>query len=209
MHKMIIDENNDDIEAIFNKHKNTHGNKVHCDFTKKTVETNAQLIEHFEQNGYIKKKNYYEDNEQNQQTKKEDYFSSIQKDYIDNSELYCGYLDNIDSIHLKRSKKNPKTQISCSYCFEVISNNIERQIKNIYICSKAENIFKDYLETHTLKEVIDIMEIKGDTIKELFKERNVEEEKEKMFISIKCVNCSNTIGVFDTITNDKIMYNCM
>ena len=53
------------------------------------------------------------------------------------------------------------------------------------------------------------MEIKGDTIKELFKEREVEEEKEIMFISIKCVNCSNTIGVFDTITNHKIFYNCM
>ena len=159
--------------------------------------------------GYIKKKSYYEDNDQNTQTKKDDYFSSIQQDYINNSELYCGYLDNIDSIHLKHNKKNPKTQISCSYCFEVISNNIEKQIKNIYICSKAENIFKDYLETLTLKEVIDIMEIKGDTIKELFKEREVEEEKEIMFISIKCVNCSNTIGVFDTITNHKIFYNCM
>ena len=184
-------------------------NKVHCDFTKKTVETNTQLLERFEQNGYIKKKSYYEDNDQNTQTKKDDYFSSIQQDYINNSELYCGYLDNIDSIHLKHNKKNPKTQISCSYCFEVISNNIEKQIKNIYICSKAENIFKDYLETLTLKEVIDIMEIKGDTIKELFKEREVEEEKEIMFISIKCVNCSNTIGVFDTITNHKIFYNCM
>ena len=206
---MIIDDNNDDIEATFSKHKNTQKNKVHCDFTKKTVETNTQLLERFEQNGYIKKKSYYEDNDQNTQTKKDDYFSSIQQDYINNSELYCGYLDNIDSIHLKHNKKNPKTQISCSYCFEVISNNIEKQIKNIYICSKAENIFKDYLETLTLKEVIDIMEIKGDTIKELFTEREVEEEKEIMFISIKCVNCSNTIGVFDTITNHKIFYNCM
>lgn len=207
---MIIDDNNDDIESIFSKHKKKQSNKVHCDFTQKTIETNEQLLEHFEQNGYIQKKNYYEDNNNsNKETKKDDYFSSIQQDYIKNSELYCGYLDNIDSIHLKHQKKNPKNQISCSYCFEVISNNIEKQIKNIYICSKADNIFKDYLETYTLKEVIDILEIKGEIINEIFKEREIEEEKEKMFISIKCVNCSNTIGVVDTITNNKIFYNCM
>lgn len=213
---MIIenDENNEEIsncelEEIFSRHKDKNKNEStikYYVFNQKTIDNNILLLNQFVKEGYINKQDYY-DSEQIESTKKDDYFSSVHKDYMKNPELYCGYLDNLDKYHLQKHKLNPKTQISCIYCFEILSNSIIRKVNNIYICNKAKNIFKDFLRTFTLEEISILLNISNNIKEEIFPER--EKEKEKMFIELKCENCSNVVGYYDTVTNMKIIYNCI
>lgn len=199
--------NNSELEEIFSRHKNKNEPAIkHYEFNQKTIDNNILLLNQFEKEGYINKQDYY-DNESIETNKKDDYFSSVHKDYMNNPELYCGYLDNLDKYHLQKKKLNPKTQISCIYCFEIISNSIIKKINNIYICDKTKNIFKDYLCTFTIDQISTLLNISNNIKEEIFPER--EKEKEKMFIELKCENCSNVVGYYDMVTNIKIIYKCI
>ena len=245
-------ENDNDLITKFSKHKinqnnniqNNNQNKknnifIKCSFDKKAVEENKKLLEEYEKSGLIQTQHYYVfdkeelDDPINPDKIKKD--KNIPNNYylfekdVENSDLYCGYLDN---LNLQKVKNKDKSIVSCPYCFNLISNNIlENKTEQGYIIiGKSKYIFKDFSS--------DIMDF--NSAKNLFKdnkgiinyekeynkrEKDIEEaikdndikikdndsddiemkEDKKKYVIISCINCGNVLGLCNTLNNTKII----
>ena len=189
------EENDDDLIQKFSKHKNNiiknnntsinpnRNNKndifIKCSFDETTIEKNKKLLSEYEKSGLIKTDHYFsldkEELENPIDPKKikrdKNNFYLFEKD-VENSDLYCGYIDH---MNLQKVKNNDKSIISCPYCFCLISNNIlENKTESGYIIiGKSKSIFKDFSS-----EILNSKEAK-----KLFKDnkgiKNYEKDKEK------------------------------
>ncbi len=143
---------------------------------------------------------------------------------VENSDLYCGYLDD---LNLQKIKNKNKSIVSCPYCFNLISNNIiENKTEQGYIIiGKSEYIFKDFSsEIMNYQSALQLFkDNKG--IKNYEKEYNEKEktndivdkiidetdndvemkEDIKKYVIISCINCGNIIGLCNTLDNTKII----
>ena len=162
-----IEKDDNDLLLKFSKHKNNINNNyikktnnknnkdifVKCYFDKKAVEENKKLLENYEKNGLIKSQHYYvfdekelddpiNPNKIKKDKKMPNNYYFFDKD-VENSDLYCGYLDD---LNLQKIKNKNKSIVSCPYCFNLISNNIiENKTEQGYIIiGKSEYIFKDF-----------------------------------------------------------------
>ena len=179
-----------DLELLqkFSKHKNNNSNNINinkndifikCSFDEKTIEQNKQLLSQYEKSGLIKTGHYFsldkeelEDPIDPKKIKREKNNFYLFENNVENSDLYCGYIDHMD---LQKIKNKDKSIISCPFCFCLISNNIlENKTELGYIIiGKSKYIFKDFSS--------DI--INSEEAKKLFKDnkgiKNYEKEKEK------------------------------
>ena len=233
--------NNNNTNIFQNSSQNKKNKKdifVQCTFDKKAVETNEKLLEEYEKSGLIKTQHYYafdkeelEDPIDPKKIKKDKNIANnyllFEKD-VENSDLYCGYLDN---LNLQKIKNKNKSIVSCPYCFNLISNNIlENKTEYGYIIiGKSDKIFKDFSS-----EMINFSEAKklfkdNKGIKNYEKEFNKKEieinnnfeerkgnddndediemrEDKKKYVIISCINCGNIIGLCNTMDNAKIIF---
>jgi hypothetical protein len=185
--KIISDEENDnELLQKFSKHKNNNLNNINkkdifikCSFDEKTIEQNKQLLSQYEKSGLIKTDHYFsldkeelDDPIDPKKIKREKNNFYLFENNVENSDLYCGYMDHMD---LQKIKNKDKSIISCPFCFCLISNNIlENKTELGYIIiGKSKYIFKDFSS--------DI--INSEEAKKLFKDnkgiKNYEKEKEK------------------------------
>ena len=225
----------ENLDYIFSKHKNNNCDIIKCKFDKDNIEKNKKLLEEYEKEGLINRNNFFslDKNEledpiemNSKKIKKDIFFNNILNDNIKNSYLYCGYLDNIDSLSLENKKLNSKIQICCPFCFYVLSKNFINDDKSYKISKKSKSFYKDFFETYNAKEIIEIIKlnynknskmpnfninnnksIKKDIleIEEYLKE--IYEDNEKNLVSLKCINCNNHIGFFNNINDNYIIYN--
>ena len=225
----------ENLDYIFSKHKNINCDIIKCKFDKDNIEKNKKLLEEYEKEGLINRNNFFslDKNEledpiemNSKKIKKDIFFNNILNDNIKNSYLYCGYLDNIDSLSLENKKLNSKIQICCPFCFYVLSKNFINDDKSYKISKKSKSFYKDFFETYNAKEIIEIIKlnynknskmpnfninnnksIKKDIleIEEYLKE--IYEDNEKNLVSLKCINCNNHIGFFNNINDNYIIYN--
>ena len=242
-------EKDDDLLKKFSKHKinnnNLQNNKnqnkkndifVKCSFDKKSVNENKKLLEEYEKSGLIQNQHYYsfdkeelEDPIDPKKIKKDKNIANnyylFEKD-VENSDLYCGYLDN---LNLQKVKNKNKSIVSCPYCFNLISNNIlENKTEQGYIIigkseyifkdfssevmnySKAKDLFKDNKGLKNYEKKFNKMEKE---LTENEERKNNEEEIEdiemnedkKKYVIISCINCGNIIGLCNTLDNSKII----
>ena len=187
----ISDSEENDFELLqkFSKHKaniNNNTNKknkedifIQCSFNEKSIEQNKEVLSKYEKSGLIKSEHYFsldkdelEDPIDPKKIKREkNNFYLFEKD-VENSDLYCGYIDH---MNLQKEKNQDKSIISCPFCFCLISNNIlENKTELGYvIIAKSKYIFKDFSS-----ELIN-----SSQAKKLFKDnkgiKNYEKEKEK------------------------------
>ena len=249
------EEIDDELLKKFSKHKTTYNNNifqnsnqtkknkkdifVKCIFDKNSVENNQKLLEEYEKSGLIKTQHYFafdkEELEDPIDPKKIKKDKNIENNYflfekdVENSDLYCGYLDN---LNLQKVKNINKSIVSCPYCFNLISNNIlENKTELGYIIiGKSDKIFKDFSSemmnfTEAKKLFKDNKGIKNyeNEFNKREKEMNLnfEEKKnneeidndediemsenKKKYVIISCVNCGNIIGLCNTVDNTKII----
>ena len=234
--------NNNNIQKNIKQNKNNIF--IKCSFDKKAVEDNKKILEEYEKSGLIQTQHYYafdkeelEDPIDPKKIKKDknianNYFL-FEKD-VENSDLYCGYLDN---LNLQKIKNKDKSIVSCPYCFNLISNNIlENKTEQGYIIiGKSDKIFKDFsseiinfTQAKTLfkdnkgiknyekefnKKENDIINLKEEEEKNNEKENDnindIEDvemkEDKKKYVIISCINCGNIIGLCNTLDNTKII----
>ena len=188
--KKNVSDDETDLELLqkFSKHKNNNSNNINinkndifikCSFDEKTIEQNKQLLSQYEKSGLIKTDHYFsldkeelEDPIDPKKIKREKNNFYLFENNVENSDLYCGYIDHMD---LQKIKNKDKSIISCPFCFCLISNNIlENKTELGYIIiGKSKYIFKDFSS--------DI--INSEEAKKLFKDnkgiKNYEKEKEK------------------------------
>lgn len=202
----------EDIDEIFNKHRTNDNNNttiIQCSFTKEDHNRNNQLIDEYDKAGLIQKKNFYclEEQEMDNPIKPKagnNFYESVVKNELENEYLYCGYLDNN-----KQNSNEDLIQVSCSYCFHVLTiNGIETE-KGVIMCKKINDVFKDYSEMYNIDEVTSMVKEKAIKEKQLFNERELKEKTLKMFIGIKCIECSNLLGIKDSILDNYILFNCI
>ena len=188
--KIISDEENDnELLQKFSKHKNNNLNNINkkdifikCSFDEKTIEQNKQLLSQYEKSGLIKTDHYFsldkeelDDPIDPKKIKREKNNFYLFENNVENSDLYCGYMDHMD---LQKIKNKDKSIISCPFCFSLISNNIldNKTELGYIIIGKSKYIFKDFSS--------DI--ISSEDAKKLFKDnkgiKNYEKEKEKNLI---------------------------
>ena len=186
--KKNVSDDETDLELLqkFSKHKNNNSNNINkndifikCSFDEKTIEQNKQLLSQYEKSGLIKTGHYFsldknelEDPIDPKKIRRDKNNFYLFENNVENSDLYCGYIDHMD---LQKIKNKDKSIISCPFCFCLISNNIlENKTELGYIIiGKSKYIFKDFSS--------DI--INSEEAKKLFKDnkgiKNYEKEKEK------------------------------
>ena len=187
----ISDSEENDFELLqkFSKHKaniNNNTNKknkedifIQCSFNEKSIEQNKEVLSKYEKSGLIKSEHYFsldkdelEDPIDPKKIKREKNNFYLFENNVENSDLYCGYIDH---MNLQKEKNQDKSIISCPFCFCLISNNIlENKTELGYIIiAKSKYIFKDFSS-----ELIN-----SSQAKKLFKDnkgiKNYEKEKEK------------------------------
>ena len=187
----ISDSEENDFELLqkFSKHKaniNNNTNKknkedifIQCSFNEKSIEQNKEVLSKYEKSGLIKSEHYFsldkdelEDPIDPKKIKREKNNFYLFENNVENSDLYCGYIDH---MNLHKEKNQDKSIISCPFCFCLISNNIlENKTELGYIIiAKSKYIFKDFSS-----ELIN-----SSQAKKLFKDnkgiKNYEKEKEK------------------------------
>ena len=193
------EENDDELLKKFSKHKTNINNDnknsinsinlnktnkndifIKCSFDESTIEQNKKLLSEYEKTGLIKTSHYFsldkdelEDPIDPKKIKRDkNNFYLFEKD-VENSDLYCGYIDH---MNLQKVKNQEKSIISCPFCFSLISNNIlENKTELGYIIiGKSKYIFKDFSS--------DILN--SEQAKKIFKDnkgiKNYEKEKEKL-----------------------------
>jgi hypothetical protein len=248
--KNNISDEETDLELLqkFSKHKNNLNKKnnkdnifIKCSFDSNTIEQNKKILSKYENSGLIKTAHYFsldkdelEDPIDPKKIRQEkNNFYLFEKD-VENSDLYCGYIDH---MNLQKIKNQEKAIVSCPYCFCLISNNIlENKTELGYIIiGKSKYIFKDFssgvIKTEKaqkfFKDNKGIKNYEKEKKKELIK--NEEEKKssennsinEKMdlegndiieqddienkYVIISCINCGNIIGLCDANNNTKII----
>ena len=179
-HKTTTSNNN---QIITNSHNHNKSNKndifIKCSFDANTIEQNQKLLSEYEKSGLIKTDHYFsldkdelEDPIDPKKIKRENNnFYLFEKD-VENSDLYCGYIDH---MNLQKVKNKEKSIISCPFCFSLISNNIlENKTELGYIIiGKSKSIFKDFSSGV----------LNSEEAKKLFKDnkgiKNYEKDKEK------------------------------
>ena len=149
-HKKSNNNNNKNSNVINSKKTNKNDIFIKCSFDDKTIEENKILLSKYEESGIIKTAHYFsldkdelEDPIDPKKIKRENNnFYLFEKD-VENSDLYCGYIDHMD---LQKVKNKNKSIISCPFCFSLISNNIiENKTELGYIIiGKSKSIFKDF-----------------------------------------------------------------
>ena len=181
-----INKNNKNNSNIFQNKNNIF---IKCSFDKKAVEDNIKLLDEYEKNGIIKTNHYYaldkDELEDPIDPKKIRIDKNIKGNYyifendIENSDLYCGYIDH---LNLQKVKNQNKSIISCPYCFNLISNNIlENKTEQGYIIiGKSKSIFKDF--SSNIMNYEDAKKLFKDNkgIKNYEKEYNEKENKIKL-----------------------------
>jgi len=245
----ISDSEENDLELLqkFSKHKtniNNSNNKLNkdnifikCSFNEKSIEQNKEILSKYEKSGLIKSEHYFsldknelEDPIDPKKIKRDkNNFYLFEKD-VENSDLYCGYMDH---MILQKEKNQDKSIISCPFCFCLISNNIlENKTELGYIIiAKSKYIFKDFssdvINTEQAKKLFKdnkgIKNYEKEKQKKLMKdnENNIINEKmdlegensikennsdnDNRYIIISCINCGNIIGLCDAFDNTKII----
>ena len=137
--KKNVSDDETDLELLqkFSKHKNNNSNNINinkndifikCSFDEKTIEQNKEILSNYEKSGLIKSEHYFsldknelEDPIDPKKIRRDkNNFYLFEKD-VENSDLYCGYIDH---MNLQKVKNQDKSIISCPFCFCLISNNI-------------------------------------------------------------------------------------
>lgn len=197
----------DDIELMFSKHNKGTVNMVKCVFDVGSVKRNAEMLSEIEKNDLRKFSSFYDKEECDDNDThhcKEDYFTKVKQQTINNAEMYCGYLDKVDI------KSKHKNTLCCGYCFTFISDEydiIEHAMKNtmkgVYICNKSENTFKDYECKYNVNSLLNEYAFLNKT------HFPYEQTSHEMFISLKCIKCALTLGIYDGISHKYILFNCI
>jgi len=214
----ISDSEENDFELLqkFSKHKaniNNNTNKknkedifIQCSFNEKSIEQNKEVLSKYEKSGLIKSEHYFsldkdelEDPIDPKKIKREKNNFYLFENNVENSDLYCGYIDH---MNLQKEKNQDKSIISCPFCFCLISNNIlENKTELGYIIiAKSKYIFKDFSS-----ELIN-----SSQAKKLFKDnkgiKNYEKEKEKKIMKDNIENEEEKIGENNkyNIINEKM-----
>ena len=255
----ISDDEENDLELLqkFSKHKNNinnynnkkNSNKINkddifikCSFDEKSIEQNKEILSNYEKSGLIKSEHYFsldknelEDPIDPKKIRRDkNNFYLFEKD-VENSDLYCGYIDH---MNLQKVKNQDKSIISCPFCFCLISNNIlENKTELGYIIiGKSKYIFKDFssdvLNSEQAKKLFkDNKGIKNYEKEKQKKDTNADNEEKKSdennilnekmdlegdnsikedsidnkYVIISCINCGNIIGLCDAFNNTKII----
>ena len=255
----ISDDEENDLELLqkFSKHKNNinnynnkkNSNKINkddifikCSFDEKSIEQNKEILSNYEKSGLIKSEHYFsldknelEDPIDPKKIRRDkNNFYLFEKD-VENSDLYCGYIDH---MNLQKVKNQDKSIISCPFCFCLISNNIlENKTELGYIIiGKSKYIFKDFssdmLNSEQAKKLFkdnkdnknyekekqkkdnnfDNEEKKSDENKILNEKMDLEGDNsikedsiDNKYVIISCINCGNIIGLCDSFNNTKII----
>lgn len=255
----ISDDEENDLELLqkFSKHKNNinnynnkkNSNKINkddifikCSFDEKSIEQNKEILSNYEKSGLIKSEHYFsldknelEDPIDPKKIRRDkNNFYLFEKD-VENSDLYCGYIDH---MNLQKVKNQDKSIISCPFCFCLISNNIlENKTELGYIIiGKSKYIFKDFssdmLNSEQAKKLFkDNKGIKNYEKEKQKKDNNFDNEEKKSdenkilnekldlegdnsikedsidnkYVIISCINCGNIIGLCDAFNNTKII----
>ena len=251
----ISDSEENDFELLqkFSKHKaninnNNNTNKknkedifIQCSFNEKSIEQNKEVLSKYEKSGLIKSEHYFsldknelEDPIDPKKIKREKNNFYLFENNVENSDLYCGYIDH---MNLQKEKNQDKSIISCPFCFCLISNNIlENKTELGYIIiAKSKHIFKDFSselinssqakklfkdnkgiknyekekekEKKIMKDNIENEEEKMDLEEDnIIKENNIDNNNnENKYVIISCINCGNIIGLCDAFDNTKII----
>lgn len=248
----LDEENDEELIQKFSKHKKNNplnpNNKkkndifIKCSFNEKTIEQNQKLLSEYEKSGLIKTDHYFsldkdelEDPIDPKKIKRDKNNFYLFENDVENSDLYCGYLDH---MNLQKIKNHEKSIVSCPYCFSLISNNIlENKTELGYIIiGKSKYIFKDFSSdiinsTDAKKLFKDDKGIKNyEKEKELNKKDELDKDKqceegenninnidmdiemkkdddkiENKYVIISCINCGNIIGLCDAVENTKII----
>lgn len=188
--------NDDEVDEIFSMHKREIPKITKCVFNKENILKNKEILEKFENEGLIRKNDFYDEEDENKaQKKKDDYFTKVNKDYKENWEIYCGYLDKIDSINLNKSKREFPKEISCSYCFSLFTVYVseEGNQKFLITSKKPKNVFIDYCEKISKEN--------------LLREIGNMPLNDENFVIIKCNNCSNIIGYGGESGSEYVIHN--
>ena len=255
----ISDDEENDLELLqkFSKHKNNinnynnkkNSNKINkddifikCSFNEKSIEKNKEILSNYEKSGLIKSEHYFsldknelEDPIDPKKIRRDkNNFYLFEKD-VENSDLYCGYIDH---MNLQKVKNQDKSIISCPFCFCLISNNIlENKTELGYIIiGKSKYIFKDFssdmLNSEQAKKLFkDNKGIKNYEKEKQKKDNNFDNEEKKSdenkilnekldlegdnsikedsidnkYVIISCINCGNIIGLCDSFNNTTII----
>jgi len=214
----ISDSEENDFELLqkFSKHKTNINNStikknkndifIKCSFNEKSIEQNKEILSKYEKSGLIKSEHYFsldknelEDPIDPKKIRREkNNFYLFEKD-VENSDLYCGYIDH---MNLQKEKNQDKSIISCPFCFCLISNNIlENKTELGYIIiAKSKYIFKDFSS--------DV--INTEQAKKIFKDnkgiKNYEKEKQKKLMkdNIKYEEEKSNENNENNIINEKM-----
>ena len=233
------DENDIELLQKFSKHKNikNKNNKndifIKCSFNKDTIDQNKNLLSQYEKYGIKKTSHYFaldkkelEDPIDPKKIKfeKNNNLFLFEND-IENTDLYCGYIDH---MNLQKIKNKDKSIISCPFCFNLISNSIieNKSDEGYVIIGKSKSIFKDFssdvLNTEKASKLFKddkgiknyekkIKREENNNDNEINKEENniedvIMEKDEKKYVIISCINCGNIIGLCDVFYNTKIIF---
>jgi hypothetical protein len=224
---------NDDleIEEIFSKHLKTNSqNKKIVEFNNETIKQNKELLHKFKKKNLTKQQPHlvldeqeilgeevYKESDKNKEKEKKGYFKELINDTIKNEYLYSGYLDQFDKIWMNNNVNNhiSKRILSCAACFNQIAYESEpvKSLPDLFITNSTVNCFEDYFETLSSQELIDflknnIKDIKINENKLNLLDINIENKELKEYVSVKCYNCYNLVGILDTYKNRYIMFNC-
>jgi hypothetical protein len=220
------------LKELFSKHKHSRQVINTVKFDKNDVINNKLQIEGFKDKNLIKERNYFQIEEfdkenindnpggQFEETKKDKYFNKIIKETLENESLYCSFLDYFDKMSIKnkfsKNINSNKLTLSCSQCFETISNEplLIKGFSNIFICNKKnEHCYVDFLQKYNKEEVIQLMSshIKNSFSKEqlsaLGLDINEECSESQQFVPVKCSSCHNTIGIMGREQTEYIIFN--
>ena len=218
--KKNVSDDETDLELLqkFSKHKNNNSNNINinkndifikCSFDEKTIEQNKQLLSQYEKSGLIKTGHYFsldkeelEDPIDPKKIKREKNNFYLFENNVENSDLYCGYIDHMD---LQKIKNKDKSIISCPFCFCLISNNIiENKTELGYIIiGKSKYIFKDFsseiLNSEQAKKLF--KDNKG--IKNYEKEKQLNQNSEKDYVDVFEEKKSNENKINEKMDIDK------
>ena len=241
-HKINNNINYKNINSIKTDKSNKNDIFIKCSFDSNTIEQNKKLLSEYEKSGLIKTDHYFsldkdelEDPIDSNKIKRDKNNFYLFENDVENSDLYCGYLDH---MNLQKIKNHEKSIVSCPYCFSLISNNIlENKTELGYIIiGKSKYIFKDFSSdiinsTDAKKLFKDDKGIKNyEKEKELNKKDELDKDKqceegenninnldmdiemkkdddkiENKYVIISCINCGNIIGLCDAVENTKII----
>ena len=136
-------------------------------------------------------------------------------------------MDYFDKIWMKNNKRKSVNSNSysnktlcCAGCFNTICLDAQsiNFFNNTFKSNELINSYVDFLEILNKEEMINLMEMSFKSEKKSkkfsknqLKELGIEEfSNEKLqYVCIKCKNCLNVIGVFNSQDDKYILFNCI